>query len=469
MSTIHSYLGPVALAEGAPSSGEERVEERNEPGALKPVERRAMDLPRLLRWIGGIVLVASACSFVLHSWASLDPMRRYLTFFGFTGVLAGAGLFCGLQLREDKGARTFLALAAAFLPAHFLQLAAFVYHQLIGTPRGLPAFFVLQAPSPTALVLTLIAAVPLLIGTAFLGFSALARSEARALTLTYALANLALMIPTRNPDIIGLFALAAFLGVAAQTARLRARASILETFDGTIALSLLQVPVLLLVIRNMSLYDITALLVSAVATAGAILAFSSARQIFKTTGTKKLAERIGFALTALAWYQFVVGLFFNPSLGSMGAYLDAHRDAALLPFFALPYAVIVAIISLTIPERGANYRRFAAWLAILAMVNQLFTVPGLVSSLLCVLTGAVTLVLAFEAEERGLFYSGAFGLVAGLLYHLRYATELYAMSPWLTLAIPGVLLILLSSYIERNGGALLERVKRLKAEVDGWR
>lgn len=444
-------------------------------GSLRPVPdtdggaRKPMDLPRLLRWIGGIVLVASACSFVLHSWITMDAMRRYLTFLGFTGVLAAAGLFCGLKLREDKGARTFFALAAAFLPAHFLQLGAFLYHRVVGTPPGIPEFFVLQTPSLSVLLITLAVALPLLSAFAFLGFSSLARVEAAGLTGAYLLANAALLIPTRNPDVIGLAALGLFLVLTGFVSRLSIRSAIMHTFDGAVARGMLFVPVFLLVVRNLTLYDLTSLLLSALATAAAIFSFSAARKVLKSDWSGRLAERTGFVLTAVAWYYFVDGLLFNPALGSIAAYLEANRNDAMLPLFALPFAGLMAGISITIPERGAEYRRFAAWFAILAMVYQLFTVPGLISSLICVLTGAGTLVLAFETEERGLFYSGAFGLGAGLLYHLKYATELYALSPWLTLAIPGVLLILASSYIERNGAVLLERVRRLKQEVDGWK
>ena len=100
---------------------------------------------------------------------------------------------------------------------------------------------------------------------------------------------------------------------------------------------------------------------------------------------------------------------------------------------------------------------------------QLITVEGLGSSFYCMGISSLVLVSAFVMEEKGLFYCSCITLVLGLLYQLRYAAQLYYISLWLTLALAGAAVVLLSSYLERNFAYVLSSFKRLRQKVTGWR
>ena len=119
-------------------------------------------------------------------------------------------------------------------------------------------------------------------------------------------------------------------------------------------------------------------------------------------------------------------------------------------------------------ESGATLRKLGAGIAILSSLAQLIVGASIAASFLCVLMGIITLVGAFIMEEKGLFYIGGIGLGAGILYNFRYALDLYSMSPWLTLAVTGVLVIILSSYLERYYGRVLGVVRGLRKQVDDW-
>jgi hypothetical protein len=143
-----------------------RVKQEPEPEK----KSRLAALPALLRFLGAIVLVASAATFMLQSWPGMDHLMRYYSFLGFTVLLTGAGFFCGLRLKEDKGARTFLATAAAVIPVHFAQLGALIYSQFPEKHVAYPQWLLWVAPSKMAAFATATAAILALIPIVFICF-----------------------------------------------------------------------------------------------------------------------------------------------------------------------------------------------------------------------------------------------------------------------------------------------------------
>jgi uncharacterized membrane protein len=83
-------------------------------------------LPKAMRWLGGIILTTAALTFIIQGWNDLNSIGRYYSFVQFSFVLTLCGIFCGVKVKEDKGARTFLGLATAMVPALFCQLGAMV-------------------------------------------------------------------------------------------------------------------------------------------------------------------------------------------------------------------------------------------------------------------------------------------------------------------------------------------------------
>ena len=87
-------------------------------------------LSRVLRYLGGIVLSASAGTFLVQSWMSWDGGGRIYAFMGFILTLFACGVFTGIKWREDKVARVFLGIATAVLTASFFQVGALAYSYL---------------------------------------------------------------------------------------------------------------------------------------------------------------------------------------------------------------------------------------------------------------------------------------------------------------------------------------------------
>lgn len=437
------------------------------PPEKAPPEALQTAFPKLLRSLGAIVLIASAIAFACQSWSGMNAMNRYYTFYLFSVILTGAGIFCGVRLQEAKGARTFLALATAFLPAHFIQLGAFILHQIIGTPPKLHPFFVLQAASPSQVIVALAIAIPTLSGIAFGGFSALARVRARAMTAVYVVTNLLLLLPTRDADLIGLLSLSLFVAILGFVAQSCADEPLLKNWEGRLAQGLLFLPVGCLMARNVVLYAPTALFVSTLAVAGAVVMLRAARTA-KSCQLQLRLQDLGMILGGIASYAFVCGTLFNPRFGAIAEFCLENQRELSLPLAVLPISATMTALSLIVKQRGDRYRLAASWIAILTVLYQLFTVHGILASLLCVLVSVGTIAVAFAIQDRGLLISGSAGFAFGLLYHVRYATTLYAINPWLSLAVPGVMIILSASFVERKYPEILARYAALRSQIERW-
>ncbi|MCB0345987.1 MAG: hypothetical protein KDD66_12780 [Bdellovibrionales bacterium] len=423
---------------------------------------------KLLRWIGAIILAASSIAFLLQGWSDTSPsMLPYYSFLAFTGLLAAAGFFCGLKLKEAKGARTFLGVAAAFLPAHFAQLGALLFSLTGKAPPGMPDIFVFVAPSAAQAWTAVAVAVAVLAPIVFTGFSSLARKEATRLTALFFAANSLLLLPFRASDIVAILAVLGFAGIAVADRIMFAKEPTMKTWEGRVVRAVMFVPLVLMLTRTLIYYSVSMLMVSALFGIAAFVLFSVIPQAVKNESLGEFCQVLALGPLGVSWVLFMSAVFFDPS----NAFIPLPRELAdvlLLPLMVLPYTVMVGAISFFAVGSGHGYRKFASAIAITGMLVNLFTIGGVLASILCIITSVCVVVGAFAIEERGLLQLGTLGLVLGLGYHMRYAIDLYEMSPWMTLAVTGTLIVIFSSYVERNYRAITARFERFNKQLDSW-
>jgi hypothetical protein len=153
-------------------------------GSLEdPGADRGGKLGRLLRIIGSAVLIAAAMAFLVQRWGSMNDILRYVSFLGFTAVLTGAGFLCGVRIKEDKGARTFLSLAAGMVTVNFAQLGALIFSTTGHREMGMiPGVFLWRAPSLTAALLTMAGAIAVLIPVTYVSMRVMMRGRERLMT-----------------------------------------------------------------------------------------------------------------------------------------------------------------------------------------------------------------------------------------------------------------------------------------------
>ena len=141
-----------------------------------------------------------------------------------------------------------------------------------------------------------------------------------------------------------------------------------------------------------------------------------------------------------------------------------HGSLAIL----LPLAGILLLCSLRAAGHRRTYRQAAAWVALAAVTTNLVLSPSIVASFLCVAISALTVALGYAFQERAIFLTGGAGLVFGLGYHLRLAVTLYQASPWAFLAVTGVIMLVVSSYVEKHSALLLARWAHLREQLKAW-
>ena len=118
---------------------------------------------------------------------------------------------------------------------------------------------------------------------------------------------------------------------------------------------------------------------------------------------------------------------------------------------------------------GAGYRRAAAAVAIVGSGLHLVITPGVLAAFLCLAVGIATLAYGYFVEQKLIFFAGAMATLWGLVYDLRYALELYALSRWGSLALLGLVTIVISAVIERHHEALVAATARLGTRLRSWK
>ncbi len=426
-------------------------------------ERRIWNhLPQLLRWIGGVSLAGSAVTFLLGGWMEAEPLVRYYSFFALTSALSIAGVFCGLKLREDKGARTFLSLGTAFIPVLFCQLGAIVYAQYIGETSQFSEYFEVFQFSPIGLpllALTVTVALILLSAYAFFGFSAMARPAAKKLTALYILANAALLIPARNDLAVALIGFVLLAVLAVYDRKVFSKSTTLRTWDGRAMRSLLFVPFALLILRSVILYETSSFLTGLFSASIATLFFFGLPQATNKIGWKRTFQHISLLPFAVACLS--IGLPLVENIRFFGV-------EAFTTFLVLPSSLLVILLSHRTQESGRSFRFIAITTALIATIAQMASQGGLPVAIISLFVAVGSTVYSYAIREKGILFLGILGTITSLAYHVSYAAEFYRSNLWLSLAATGVAVILAASYVERNWQTLLAQGKGFRSKLDDW-
>lgn len=136
-----------------------------------------------LRWIGSILIILSAISFMLQGTDEISPAYRYWIGLGLTLLLCGGGLVCAYLFNETKGARIFFGLGTAFLPVQVTQVSAMIYGYWHGQKALQPEYNWLQFMdvSPTVIALDFVITGLLLFLVSYASYSILARKHLKTL------------------------------------------------------------------------------------------------------------------------------------------------------------------------------------------------------------------------------------------------------------------------------------------------
>jgi hypothetical protein len=430
-------------------------------GANTPARRGIAPLTRILRVIGAVALLASASTFMMQRWEEGGDLWRYFTLLAHPALVAAIGIYCGTQLRDTKSARTFLAVAAAFIPVLSCILGGLLLSQFAsdGVLSQLPRYATWVADGRssalTALAVSAAVAIPV-IGVAFL---TLARSQAWPMALAYGVGNAALLLPTRDPEVVTLIAGTTFLGLVYAEWRTFSRDAALRTLEGGFVRTMLMAPPVLMMIRSALHYDLSAAWFSAVFGAAAIGLLATS-----------LWTRLDEALQGVARFLSVIHLSIAAAFATDMAVSFGLAGTYALPFGALVFSLGVTTFSLLSgTERWGEQFRMLAGLSLLgALTLDLMLSPDVLTSAACFSVSVITVCLGYLNERRPLFFAGIAGVVFSLAFHVRAAVMLYAYGRFGSLALLGIAVILIAGYLDRNGHRLAPRFREFRERVAAW-
>ena len=407
-----------------------------------------MSLGRLLHGLGALVVVAAFSVFLFQQWAEGNDLSRYGLLLGNTLLLAGAGLASGLWLREAHGARLLVGLALAAVPVNFAILGGLSFPYVGGQPAAvvLPDFVIWDAGSAVLAWASIGVSLPVLGAAAWLAFRVLARRSALPLAGLYGLGNGALLVPTREGEVVAAMVLGLAAVMVVGAARLAGRDPTLATGEGRFARAVLVLPLVVLGGRSLLLYGPQALL-EAVLAVIAYAAFREARR------------RLDGRCRAL-WTLELAAL-----VAAMGV---VAQVAALLPpawtgdWVPTGLAGVLAAFLLDLaraaPARAGRYRAAAAWLLVAVASLNLQAVGGFGAALACLAASVALLVGGYQTRSFGMFTAGGAGTLAALATAVHQAVAHFSLGGWTSLALLGVVTIVAGSLVERRGGRLVPLV-----------
>lgn len=421
------------------------------PADALPERQLMQRLPQLLRMAGAAALLVAMYSFLVQGWQDGNDLLRYAMLLGHSLALCGLGLASGHWLRENKGARLLLTLALASVPANFAILGAFLYAQVgDGSPLPYPHYALWRLDSLSATVAILVTAGLLLIPVVLLGFRVLARSLSSRFALLYLAGNAALLIPLRDPIPIAALTLALALLALLNNGHSRDDHLAARTPDGLIARLLQYLPLAVLLGRSFWLYNNDDFLF----TSALLILFLVARQlslILPGQSTLRGLLEVGSALL-------------TPLIG-LGLFSLLHRllpDALLLPVISLAIAGLLFELSSRVEMAPPLYRTLSMLTLLIGLLGNLALFGGLGTALLCIAAGTALAVCGHLCQQWLLTATGVSIAAAGLLYQLFRILIQFDLGSWLSLAVLGILAILLASLLETRGAGIRPWLQSLR-------
>jgi hypothetical protein len=368
--------------------------------------------------MGCLVFVGGASCFLVEGWTDEGVLGRELAWAGVTLALTVLGILSVRRLRDATGARIFLGLAAATIPAHFAQLGATTWAYWVEGTSSAGAL-------AGAVALVIVLAPPLC-----LGVSALVRKRGFALTSLLFALSLPLVVPSRGGHFVAGMALAEVGLLIVLELRAFRYDPELATREGIAARALLAVPCTILLVRN-AFYPVTPGWIAAVLGAPSVVLLALPR-----------VREVGALASRILQASGMVGL--------VGALCATGMDPRLLGLTASVVALAGTRMT-DIDPRLLGRIGVAVFVASTAVIAIVWT-P--LYGLLALPVGALHVLSAYERRSLPRLVVTALASVTALAVHLLQLVRLPPHGIWIAPAALGIALLWLASLSERHRPAL---------------
>ncbi|MEM6638927.1 MAG: hypothetical protein AAF610_03410 [Pseudomonadota bacterium] len=424
-----------------------------EPTDMEPAPRDTVfTLPRILRFAGALSVVSAMSLFLLQGWSEGNDVMRYLKLLGQTALLCAGGLALSHGLRETKGARVFFGLALLSIPANFTILGALIYSiaPIDGVTGSYPAFAQWTIGDASAIGLTVVLATAALALVARFCFAVMARASASSLAMGFLLLNAVLLVPLRASTFAAALALVGALAAMVLTRRLTRHDVALSTPEGRFALTALFAPTLIIAVRSLAFYDVSALAITLVLATG----FAGLRHLatLPSRGERLVTFLNGLSLPLAALTALAAAASLERVL--YGEWLPA---AASLVFAALAGDVARRAQPLWLHRLSIGLISTALALGFIgsALLNS-----ALVASAALLFVGLLLLGASALLKRGTPALSGSVMIIAAMLHGGPSVLDALMHANWMALSALGVTAVIAGSILERRGsewGGLLKQ------------
>jgi len=405
-----------------------------------------------LRWIGSILIILSAISFMLQGHEDILPAYRYWIGLGLTLLLCGGGLVCANLFRETKGARIFFGLGAAFLPVQVSQVSAMVYAYWHGQAALQPQYRWLQFidVSPAVIALDFVITAVLLLLVSYAGYAILARKHLKTLLWTSVAGNLLLMLPIRDAALIAFMAAGLFMFLRRTEQRLH-RDSSMRLPEGLAARALASLPLWIIIGRSL-LHPASYLLAIVISAIVLVCCIYDIKRYTQSAYIIYVCQWLG-TISAIAIWLIVLEQF----AGFSGSRLSA----------LLPVAGILFVLSGRVDFHARLYRFVSSVMAVLLTYGAMLDQQAL-ASVSAIAAGSLLAAAGIRYREKVPFISGNICVAGGILFYAEYAVDLYTTAPWISSIGLGLMVILLASYIENKEKQIMAKSRYYFNELKNW-
>ena len=398
---------------------------------------------RALRIAGAALVVAAASTFMLQNWQVGNDLMRYAMLVGQSLLLAAAAYFVGLTVREGRSARTFLALVLATIPVSFAVLGGLVYSRFhLGELAVLPQYASWIAPTKASAIMAVFGTLLLLVPLSLVSFTALARKEAKALTLAFCAANLLVLVPLRQPEVVAALAGVALLGLLHLELTRFALTAQLDTLEGKLARVMPFAPPLIMLGRVFHLYH------PGPGFIGGILLIAAAALWLVLARTESATRRdVG------AWVASTAAI---AGWGCCWSDLMAHFPSlgVQVLLLGLPAAALLFLGAVRAASARNALLGVGTILALLTVLSASALDRGTASAFCCIVLGVAVAVWGASVRAPVRIVGGALVALWGLGLQVWLAVHADNLLRWVSLTAVGILLIVGSAYIERNRARL---------------
>lgn len=417
------------------------------------------NLPAILRILGAGAVLVAMYSFLVRGWDTGNDVFRYFLMLGHTGTLAAIGLASGHWLKESKGARLLLTLSLVSIPANFAILGAFIFSQTTGIDvSAYPQYVAWSVDSLNSALVISGVALLVLIPVTLLGFTVLARSMSKKLSILYLLSNAALLFPLRDPQLIGLMVMVLAVIVIALSRKTSTHNTAAKTNEGIIALGLQLLPLAVLMGRSLWLYSIDLFLLTVLA----ITLFFILRQISLYLDPN---SKIRSVLDSLSVVPAISTSFL---LAEALQVMTSFPYEVLFPVCALSSMAMVYDISCRSQYRSDMYRRIAVVGLVISLGINLFANTNPVVSLLTLIIGVGVSLFGCKVQQRSVFSGGIVLMLLGIVQQFYDLVRHFDLGSWAGLAVLGVVSIIIASVMESQGGNIKPRFVAWKTKLAEW-